>query len=110
MPMTEVFDGANMNESCARRNVTTVAPQAFTLLHGDLTRREAQHFAERVIEAVGPEPNRQIDRAFWLALGRAPSAREMQEASSLYAAAKPADALTRLGVVLFNLNEFLYLE
>ena len=32
LPMVEVFDGANMNESCSRRNVTTVAPQAFSLI------------------------------------------------------------------------------
>jgi hypothetical protein len=50
MPMMEVFDGANMSESCARRSVTTVPPQAFSLLNGDLTHTEARHFAKRVIE------------------------------------------------------------
>ena len=110
MPMMEVFDAANMSESCARRSATTVAPQAFTLLNGDFTNGEARHFAQRVIESAGTDPDRQVDRAFWLALSRPPSAREMEQAQRMWAQFAPQDALTRLGVVLFNLNEFLYLE
>ncbi len=102
LPMVEVFDGANMNESCSRRNVTTVAPQAFSLLNGELTNREAKYFAARVVEEVGPDRAKQVDRAFWLALGRAPSGKEQAEAAGL--------PLEQLGVVLFNLNEFVYLE
>lgn len=102
LPMVEVFDGANMNESCARRNVTTVAPQAFTLLNGELTNREARYFAARVREDAGPDRAKQVDRAFWLALGRAPSAAERAKSDSL--------PLEQLGVVLFNLNEFVYVE
>ena len=45
MPMMEVFDGANMSESCSRRSVTTVAPQALTLLNGTLTASESKHYA-----------------------------------------------------------------
>jgi hypothetical protein len=102
LPMVEVFDGANMNESCSRRNVTTVAPQAFSLLNGELTNREAKYFAARVIEEVGPGKPKQVERAFWLALGREPSAQEKTTAAAL--------PLEQLGVVLFNLNEFVYLE
>jgi hypothetical protein len=102
MPMVEVFDGANMSESCPRRGVTTVAPQAFTLLNGEFTNLEARHFAERVVEMVGPDPDRQVDRAFWVALGRGPLPAEATKARQI--------PLAQLGVVLFNLNEFLYLE
>ncbi|MEX2261181.1 MAG: DUF1553 domain-containing protein, partial [Bryobacteraceae bacterium] len=102
MPIMEVFDVANMSESCARRNVTTVAPQAFTLLNSELTRNEAKHLSERIIEAVGPDRDKQIDRAFEMALARAPSEAERERARGI--------DLARLGVVLFNLNEFLYLE
>jgi hypothetical protein len=110
MPMMEVFDGANMSESCSRRNVTTVAPQAFTLLNGQLTNTEARHFANRVIELAGPDRDRQIEKAFMLALARKPAPPENEKAGALFANASSVDALTRLGVVLFNLNEFLYLE
>jgi hypothetical protein len=110
MPMMEVFDGANMSESCARRNVTTVAPQAFTLLNSDFINTEAKYFAARVIETAGPDVERQIDFAFRLALGRAPSREEMEKSRAVTAGADSREALTRLGVVLFNLNEFMYLE
>jgi cytochrome c553 len=110
MPMMEVFDGANMSESCSRRNVTTVAPQAFTLLNGQLTRREASHFAARVVELAGPDPKKQIEKAFMLALSRPPAADETERAHALFQNTPALDALARLGSVLFNLNEFIYLE
>ncbi len=108
--MVEVFDGANMSETCARRSTTTVAPQAFTLLNSEFTNNEAKHFAQRVIELAGPARDKQIDKAFWLAVDRAPSATELQRATTLFEKSKPDQALTRLAVVLFNLNEFLYLD
>jgi len=110
MTMMEVFDGANMSESCARRNVTTVAPQAFTLLNSDFTNTEARHFAARVIELAGPDPERQIDRAFRMALSRPPSRDEIERARSAMAGMESREALARLSLVLFNLNEFMYLE
>ena len=108
--MVEVFDGANMSETCARRSTTTVAPQAFTLLNSEFTNNEAKHFAQRIIELAGPVPAQQIDKAFWLAVNRPPSATELQKASVLFQKSKSDQALTRLAVVLFNLNEFLYLD
>jgi hypothetical protein len=110
MPMMEVFDGANMSESCSRRSVTTVAPQAFTLLNGQLTTTEASHFASRVIELAGPDRDRQIEKAFTIALARKPEPAEIDKARALFANATAKEALSRLGVVLFNLNEFIYLE
>ena len=110
MPLMEVFDAANMSESCSRRSVTTVAPQALTLLNGELTAEESRRFAARVIELAGPDPERQIHKAFTLTLVRQPTAAETQRARALYEGRTPQQALTRLGTVLFNLNEFLYLE
>ena len=52
LPMMEVFDGANMSESCSRRNATVVAPQALTLLNGELTDDEARQFADRIVKAA----------------------------------------------------------
>jgi hypothetical protein len=110
MPMMEVFDGANMSESCSRRNITTVAPQAFTLLNGQLTTAEAPHFAARVVELAGPDKDRQIETAFSLALVRKPGGDEVKKAETLFANSTANEALTRLATVLFNLNEFIYLE
>ena len=80
LPMVEVFDGANMNESCSRRNVTTVAPQAFSLLNGELSNRDGE-IPRRPSEGRQSDPKRtsKVERAFWLALGRAPSAEERED-------------------------------
>jgi len=109
-PMSEVFDGANMSESCSRRSVTVGAPQVFNLLNSEFTHSEAQHFAERLLQS-GTDASRQVDEAFWLALGREPSAKERREALQFVKkSTTPVDSLAQLAVVLFNLNEFLYLE
>jgi hypothetical protein len=109
-PMVEVLDGANMSEVCSRRGSTVVPTQAFTLLSGPFVHLQAKHFADRVVELAGPDRTRQVDTAFRLALSRAPSATEREKAAVLLNNVTPQEGLARLGVVLFNLNEFIYLE
>jgi hypothetical protein len=110
MPMMEAFDTATMSESCPRRHATTVATQVFSLMNSEFVQEEAKHFAERVIELAGPDRTRQVDRAFRLALNRDPSAREKEKASEFLSKAGPVEGLAHLGVVLFNSNEFIYLD
>jgi hypothetical protein len=109
-PMIEVFDGANMSEVCSRRSATVVPTQAFSLMNSEFMNTEAKHFADRVIELAGPDRKKEVDLAFQLAIGRLPSAIERDKADKLLGTAPPREALARLGVVLFNLNEFIYLE
>jgi hypothetical protein len=109
-PMVEVFDGANMSEVCSRRSSTVVPTQAFSLLNSEFTNTQAANFAKYVIEHAGPDPAKGMDAAFLRALGRMPSARERDRYLSLASGKSQLEALTQLGVVLFNLNEFLYLE
>ena len=97
LPMAETFDAPNLSTSCARRLTTIVAPQALTLLNGALTRTEAKHFEARLAGAKDA-----VNEAFWLALGRGPTAEERRMSEKL--------SLSSLGVVLFNLNEFLFVE
>ena len=99
-----------MNASCSRRNVTTVAPQALTLMNGELTNREAIHFAARILREAGKDPERQLERAFWLVLSRPPSETEREQSLKMLARFPGAEGLAHLAVVLFNLNETLYLE
>jgi hypothetical protein len=109
-PMLEVFDVANTGSSCSRRSATTVATQALTLLNADLPNVEAKHFAARIMQEAGPDSDKQIERAFWLALGREPSTGERLKTRELLKKYSPKEALVHLGLVLFNVNEFLYLE
>jgi len=109
-PMIEVFDGANMSEVCSRRSTTVVPTQAFSLLNGDFTHSAARHFADRILEMAGPDVDKQLDLAFLTVLARRPSDAERSQYKTLYARKPATESLTSLGVVLFNLNEFLYLE
>jgi hypothetical protein len=109
-PMIEVFDGANMSEVCSRRSTTVVPTQAFSLLNSDFTHKSARHFAERILEMAGTDVDKQLDLAFLSALARRPTDAERSRYKSLYGDKPAAESLTSLGVVLFNLNEFLYLE
>ena len=100
--MMEVFDAANMAESCARRNTTTVPPQALHLLNSEFSHRMAKAFAARVLDAAGPDKGRQFDLAFRLALARPPTEADLAKAREV--------SLDNLALVLLNLNEFIYLE
>ena len=75
-PMLESFDMPDTHESCARRTITTTAPQALALLNSEHTLGWARGFAGRVLEQAGVEGDRQIQTAFELAYSRAPDAWE----------------------------------
>jgi len=109
-PMLEVFDAANIAATCPQRNRTTVAPQALTLMNGELTNREAGYFAARILQEAGAAPAAEIDRAFRLVLSRPPSRDEQTQALALLSKFAPREALQHLGVALFNTNEFLFVE
>ena len=57
-PMMEVFDGADLNQSCERRGVSVTAPQALTLLNGPLTQENSKHLAKRVMSTTQDTPGR----------------------------------------------------
>jgi hypothetical protein len=131
-PLFEAFDMPDTHESCARRNVTTTAPQALALLNSRLTLEWAQAFAARVRGAAGASPESQIELAFRLAYSRRPDDLEMEMAKAFFKrqlqllAEKPkeqlalptdaanggdplnAAALVDFCHVLINSNEFVY--
>src|SRR5262249_30960832 len=78
LPLFGAFAAPDSNERCARRFVTTTAPQALMLLNGKLTHDLARTFAARVLHEESPEPARVVERAYRLALGRGPDAQEQK--------------------------------
>ncbi|HEY1337429.1 MAG TPA: DUF1549 and DUF1553 domain-containing protein [Bryobacteraceae bacterium] len=70
-PMMEAFDMPDTHESCPRRDVTTTAPQALTMMNDRVVLEWAQSFAGRVLAAKDP-----VDRAFRLAYSRPPDSWE----------------------------------
>ncbi|HET6573036.1 MAG TPA: DUF1549 and DUF1553 domain-containing protein [Fimbriiglobus sp.] len=108
-PFFSLFDSPDRNEVCARRFVTTTAPQALTLLNDEMVLGLAKAFAARVTKEAGDDV---IGKVFELALGRPPDTEEREAAQRFLAkhSGKPAEAVMDLCHALLNLNEFLYVD
>jgi hypothetical protein len=76
LPLMTVFDFADTTLPCAQRNISTVAPQALALLNNDFVHAQSDALARRVVREAGPEKLARIERAWWLALSRAPTPAE----------------------------------
>ena len=109
LPFLQAFDLPDTSLSCARRDVTTVAPQALNLLNSEFSQRAAKAFAERVAREAGADAAKQLERAVWLALGRAPSVAERGQAS-VFLAKHGKAALPEFCRALLNVNEFVYVD
>jgi hypothetical protein len=129
LPEMELLDFADTNTSCEQRPVSTIPTQALTLLNGEFWNTQADHFAERLIREAGDQPGAQVERAYRLALCRGPTADELsaglafldRQAAQIIAedsareAGQPARnaprvALAALCLVIYNLNEFVYVD
>jgi hypothetical protein len=102
-PFFEVFDRPDTNASCPRRPVSTISPQALTLLNGKLAQDAARAFSARVERET---PGNPIVTAFRLALGRRPDSAETQLATRFLVASPLEDFF----LALINLNEFVYID
>jgi Protein of unknown function (DUF1553)/Protein of unknown function (DUF1549)/Planctomycete cytochrome C len=100
-----VFDCPDAGQSTARRRESTTPIQALNLLNSRFTLDMSNAFAARVEREAGAEIPRQIDRAYRLALGRAPDAGEVSDAEPVVR----AHGLAVLCRALFNSNEALFL-
>jgi hypothetical protein len=95
-----------------------VAPQALMLLNDDFVQQVADRFAARLLREAGTDENKQVQRAFLLAVQRPPTRRETRAALTLLreqrrmAGGSNPDrmALRSLCVAMFNLNEFVYVD
>ncbi len=95
-------DPANLTPS---RNVTTTALQSLALLNNDFMLRQAGYFAER-LSREAETIDEQIDLAFQLAFSRSVSDEELAAARRLV----NEQGLMHLCRVLFNANEFVYVD
>ncbi|HMC66902.1 MAG TPA: DUF1549 and DUF1553 domain-containing protein [Gemmataceae bacterium] len=113
VPMLEALDLCDTARTSAKRSVTTVAPQALTLFNGDFVNRQARHFADRLVREAGDDPEKQVERAYLLALCRPPTATEratMLKFVSRTDGRERQRALEQMCRVVFNLNEFVYAD
>jgi hypothetical protein len=128
LPEMELLDFADTTTSCEQRPVSTIPTQALTLLNGEFLNDEGRHFAKRLVPEAGGDALAQVDRAFRLALCRPPTAEEKRSAQAFLdrqrrrivdedqanASGPPRNAaevaLEALCLVLYNLNEFVYVD
>jgi hypothetical protein len=108
-PFFEAFDRPDTNASCARRAITTIAPQALSLLNSKLAYEAAHGLADRAPRGAGDGLDRQVEGAYRLALGRAPDGAERALARH-FLEGGPETAFVDFCLALLNVNEFVYVE
>lgn len=102
-PLFEVLDRPDANQSCARRHVSTTAPQALTLLNDPFIHEMAAATAG-LLDGLPREEA--VTEAYLRILGRIPSVEESHRVKEFLGSGSMQD----LALALFNLNEFLYLD
>jgi cytochrome c553 len=122
-PLLDLFDAPNTTDVCNRRTESVVPTQALLLMNDDFVNDQAGRLAARVQKEAGVATDKQAERALWLALSRLPSGERVadavaflkkqaqaHEADGCAADRAAAEALTDLCHVLFNCNEFIFLD
>jgi len=104
LPMMAAFDATVFSESCERRVSTTTPLQALSMMNGYLVEEESVELARLVEAQTGANKTDQIRRIFELVLGRTPRPEELDRFASF------PGKLSAVARVLFNSNEFLYVE
>jgi hypothetical protein len=106
LPMLQTFDAPDTATSCPRRDASTVAPQALTLMNGDFSIAQADKFAVRLKKESGDAPEALVDNSWRIAFGRAPSPVERKTALAYL----ERNSLSRLCLLIFNMSEFIYVD
>ena len=111
------FDVANGLKSVAERNSTTTPTQSLMMINGDYTLGRAQKLAEQLAKDDFATPDEMLRHAFRLTWGREPTESELASALTFIAAATAEEQwtfdqerLVDFCHVLFNSNEFLYVD
>jgi hypothetical protein len=107
LPLFEAFDQPDTLTPCPVRPVSTFAPQALILLNGPFMQEQCRALAARLERECGADRDRQVERAYWLALGRPPREAERQLARDFFARQGP---LADFCLALLNCNEFVYVR
>ncbi|MGP0063041.1 MAG: DUF1549 and DUF1553 domain-containing protein [Isosphaeraceae bacterium] len=107
-PFFEAFDRPDTNASCPKRPVTTIAPQALSLLNSPLSSEAAHALAARAELEAGTSLDARIEHAYLITLGRRPDEAERSLARDYLSA--PGSSFADFCLALLNLNEFVYVD
>ncbi len=106
-PFFEAFDRPDTNASCPRRAVTTIAPQALSLMNSEFATDSARALAERVEREVPSDRDSRIRRTYLLAFGRQPDDAEIRLAHEFL---DHDLSWSRFCLAIINTNEFIYVD
>ncbi len=112
-PFLESFDAPDTTVSCGQRTESSHAGQALMLLNSPLLDRQAQALANRLMtEVTNRSSTLIVERAYRLALSRFPGRKEMEAGREFLddPHGEFSDRLADFCLVLFNLDEFLYVD
>ena len=111
MPLMQTFDALVCDESRPRRRASVTPLQALAMYNGEFVNEESNHFATRVKQLAGEDPQAQIRTAFVLALGRVSNDAEANRLEQvLNSAEPPGQGLVGVCRILYNTNEFIYID
>jgi hypothetical protein len=102
-----LFDFPNPNNTSPRRIPTNTPLQGLFFLNSDFVMEAAETLAERIAQE-GANEKASIERAYWLAYSRAPTAEELK--LSRHFLRQDSEGWSRLAQVLLSSNEFLYVD
>lgn len=104
----QAFDVDDSRVPCPLRTQTVTPPQALFMMNGDEIEKASTKLAERLKEDSDGDLKTAVDLAYRTTLGRLPSPSERDYALT-YVADQP-DRLKGLAWLLFNLDEFIYVQ
>ena len=102
------FDVDDGRAPCPVRTQTVTAPQGLFMMNSPEIEKASAMFADRLKKESGGDPGKAVDLAYRIALGRPPSSGEKENALT-YVGADP-DRLKNLAWLIFNLDEFIYIQ
>jgi hypothetical protein len=106
LPFGQAFDQRDLQTSCPRRETSTHALQALELMNGKTANRLAEALAERLRREAGADHEKQVELAYMLAAGRAPTATEKRAAMDFLG----GQSLREFALAVLNINAFLYVD
>ncbi len=102
------FDVDDGRAPCPVRTQTVTAPQGLFMMNSPEIDKAATMFADRLKKESGGEIGKAVDLGYRIALSRPPSPGEKDTALT-YVGADP-DRLKNLAWLIFNLDEFIYIQ
>jgi len=102
------FDVEDGRAPCPVRTQTVTAPQGLFLMNSPEIEKASSMFADRLKKESEGDLSRAVDLAYRIALSRPPSPGEKENALT-YLGANP-DRLKNLAWLIFNLDEFIYIQ